>query len=786
MNKKIIIVLVFLISLINVYGTSITINGNISSNTTWNTDTVFIDGDITIDTAATLTIEPGTYVIFQGHFNMLVTGRLLAVGTVGDSITFSINDTTGFMDTSMVNGGWKGITFNNASSDTSKIVYSKIHYGKSILSDTIIENVGGAIIIAETDEVIVSHCNISYNAAYFGGGILCYFCNPVISNNLIKYNYAVMGPGEDGGGGGAISLVNASPFIADNRIHHNVAFEDGGGIEIDASNPVVKNNIISYNEAFEEGGGIDCDSSNSLIFGNSISFNSADYGAGIYIGDYAAPKVVNNKITNNLAYLDGGGINYYNNCQGYLNGNLICNNEASANGGGIYLNDNSAPSINNNSITKNQATNFGGGICISQLSSPNIQNSIIWSNNANEGKEIYLFDNGSDPNISYCDIKGGETSIIGNVGVMFEGDYIYNMDTNPLFINPTSGYGNGYDGMAADWNLDNNSPLINAGNPDTTSLYMPLQDIDGGPRIYDYAVDIGAFENTSILLSPEICLVTVDTSTKKNMIVWEKSSGNTIDYYKVYKLTGSYYDSIGWVDYDSLSLFIDQTSNPKVHADKYKISLVDTLGQESVLGAFHQTMNLSKVRGASQSELTLIWNKYIEESGAFLIDYYYIYRGMDSANLQIYDSITGGLSSYNYNIYDGQDNEYFQVIIKKGTPCDPNLKKASAGPFSQSLSNLEDNRLKEDNIHNCEANKMHILTYPNPANDIVKIDIKLNITSDLVIKVKNMIDQTLYTNKLSNIKTYTGTIDVSNWPAGLYLMQVMSGEGMRTVKLMVE
>ena len=39
--------------------TSISVNGNITSNTVWTVDTVKVIGDVTIDNGVTLTINPG-------------------------------------------------------------------------------------------------------------------------------------------------------------------------------------------------------------------------------------------------------------------------------------------------------------------------------------------------------------------------------------------------------------------------------------------------------------------------------------------------------------------------------------------------------------------------------------------------------------------------------------------------------------------------------------------------------------------------------------------------------
>ena len=63
--------------------------GTVPGDTTWNADTVKVTGDVSV--GGILTIAPGTYVEFQGHYRLNVNG-LQAIGTPSDSIIFTIND----------------------------------------------------------------------------------------------------------------------------------------------------------------------------------------------------------------------------------------------------------------------------------------------------------------------------------------------------------------------------------------------------------------------------------------------------------------------------------------------------------------------------------------------------------------------------------------------------------------------------------------------------------------------------------------------------------------------
>jgi hypothetical protein len=107
------------------------------------------------------------------------------------------------------------------------------------------------------------------------------------------------------------------------------------------------------------------------------------------------------------------------------------------------------------------------------------------------GAQIYLDDEPSDPEIKYCDIQGG-ISAIGLNFVFYTGTNQNIIDIVPLFVAPSAGSGLLFNGLIADWSLQNGSLCIDAGNPVGT---YPTTDIIGNTRIINNIIDIGAFEH---------------------------------------------------------------------------------------------------------------------------------------------------------------------------------------------------------------------------------------------------------------------------------------------------
>lgn len=133
--------------------------------------------------------------------------------------------------------------------------------------------------------------------------------------------------------------------------------------------------------------------------------------------------------------------------------------------------------------------------------------------------------------------------------------------------------------------------------------------------------------------TPEICLVTVDSTSTKNLVVWEKSLITGIDSFRVYRDVVGNYTYLGSVAFSDQSKFTDNTLgvNPQITSYKYKISSVDTCGHEGPLSDFHKTIHL-QINGAN-----LTWDNYSGFTSSF---YYRILRDtLASGNLFVVDSV---------------------------------------------------------------------------------------------------------------------------------------------------
>ena len=286
--------------------TSITVQGSISANDLWNTDTVFVDGDLVVEDNVTLTINPGTEVRMLGHDMIQVKGTLIAIGTETEPIHFIAHDTVGFYDTSNVDKSWAGIMFNNTHYGEGASNGAMNNNDSSILDHCIIECVnmlngdywnGGGITVLSFGKVRVSNCIIRNNLSRQGAGILLdgQNTNAIIDHNTI-YNNKTFRHGNFSCWGAGIYISYGSPMISNNLIVNNVSQDYSGGIFSMTASPIIVQNIISNNEG-NQGGGVTIMTGQPTFQSNTICNNKSRFGGGIYFD--RCPLV---ELTNNIIY----------------------------------------------------------------------------------------------------------------------------------------------------------------------------------------------------------------------------------------------------------------------------------------------------------------------------------------------------------------------------------------------------------------------------------------------------------------------------------------------------
>jgi Secretion system C-terminal sorting domain len=256
--------------------------------------------------------------------------------------------------------------------------------------------------------------------------------------------------------------------------------------------------------------------------------------------------------------------------------------------------------------------------------------------------------------------------------------------------------------------------------------------------------------------TPEICIVTVDSATNKNMIVWEKPYSTTINHYNIYveSSQANVYTPIGSVPYNSLSIFTDYSSNSLQQANRYKISIVDINSVETALSDEHMTIHLTINQGIGNT-FNLLWNNY----EGFTYPSFNIYRGTSPTNMSLLATVASTLNSFT-DLYPPGGYVYYKIEVVKPVPCSP-----SKTVIGSSVSNMSTN----DPALGADPGSSvcsEVQIFPNPTTGLIKV------VSDRVIG-----EVYIYNSMGIQVQAFQAdlkemTLDLSNRSKGVYYLKL--------------
>lgn len=302
--------------------------------------------------------------------------------------------------------------------------------------------------------------------------------------------------------------------------------------------------------------------------------------------------------------------------------------------------------------------------------------------------------------------------------------------------------------------------IFHLGNVDTSAIHSVILQSEWG---CDSIVTL----NLCVIepINTKLCMISVDTNNH-NELIWNRTK--LVDYYKIYRETtiNNEYVEVANVNYNSICRWVDTNSNPNTRSYRYKISSVDTCGNESNLSDFHKTIHLTIGQGANDSTWNLNWTPY---EGT---DYqtYYIYRKVNNGQLTLIDSIASNYNSWT-DINAPLGNIYYQIEILTFN-CDPTKSQ-----FNSIKSNIVDNGVVS--LSHIDSN-IKVKIYPNPAKNKTLIQLD-NINDKSNIRLYDIFGR--YIKEINSNKTQI-ELDLSNIPEGNYIIKI-SNNGKQTIEKLI-
>jgi hypothetical protein len=256
---------------------------------------------------------------------------------------------------------------------------------------------------------------------------------------------------------------------------------------------------------------------------------------------------------------------------------------------------------------------------------------------------------------------------------------------------------------------------------------------------------------------PYICMVSFDTISHKNKVVWNKTESLLINQVNIFKETSQneFYEKIAEVPYSNPGIFLDTNSYPLVRSYKYRISFVDTNNHESEKSPYHKTIHLNINAGIYG--FNLIWNHY--EGFEFLT--YNIYRKIGTEPFIKIASVASNVNSYtDFYVTSGIVTYYIQVL--RPEPCHPELR---SGDYSTIVSNIA----AAAPLGIEENDQSGVIIYPNPAHDKVMVVVNPGHEKITTLELFRPNGQLILNTKFSDLRT---ELDLSNLEPGVYFVRI--------------
>ncbi|MBK7174354.1 MAG: T9SS type A sorting domain-containing protein [Bacteroidales bacterium] len=290
------------------------------------------------------------------------------------------------------------------------------------------------------------------------------------------------------------------------------------------------------------------------------------------------------------------------------------------------------------------------------------------------------------------------------------------------------------------------------------------------------AIDISAA--FTIMPYPEtpVCLVTVDSLTKNNVIIFEKPVSDLISDFLVYKETdeANVYEIIDTLSYEEVPIVTDFSSDPAMRPYRYKIGFQDSENRVFPAGDYHQTIHLIINQGVNNS-WNLIWTPYVGINYASCN----ILRKSKSGNYEQIATVSSSFNSFtDFNAPQG-DIAYIVSIVHP-TGCGIGMRATDvnivySNEASLSLSSLDENK------------EVNISIYPVPANDLINIQFGDNSNETINLTITDVTGRIIYSKEFSDVLPgQVHSINSTNYAEGMYLLNVISSGNKSTRKIVIQ
>jgi PKD repeat protein len=295
-----------------------------------------------------------------------------------------------------------------------------------------------------------------------------------------------------------------------------------------------------------------------------------------------------------------------------------------------------------------------------------------------------------------------------------------------------------------------------------------------------------------------ICVVTVDTASLHNVIVWDKSGLTRIDSFKLYFYnSANKWQLIKEVSFYAPNYLVDSTpiNDPNANTVRYCLTAVDSCGFEEPIGS-SPWQNTCHINQAPAGTFTWGSTGYLKQGVTQPVFTYYLLRdSISNGNWKVIDSVSGTQSFMADAAYKANPGNYplvrWRVEMKLGDSvnnnncAEPLLRPIHAATSTSSRSNTQHNGTITSINQHVSADAISV--YPNPATQ--NLNIKFNVVKAGVARISIMdVMGRVITESENDVNSNNCNVqlNISGLPTGVYFVKVVTGNSSQVVKFVKE
>jgi hypothetical protein len=269
-------------------------------------------------------------------------------------------------------------------------------------------------------------------------------------------------------------------------------------------------------------------------------------------------------------------------------------------------------------------------------------------------------------------------------------------------------------------------------------------------------------------LRQDLCIITVDSVTTTNLLVWEKVQPIGIDYYNIYRETSTQgeYILIDTVEFDNISLFNDVIASPAERSWSYKIAAVNVCGEEGPLSISHRTIHLDLLDLGNDS-VQVNWNSY---EGTTAFTDYIVWRYTTANGWEEAGTVSSATLTFTDTVNYATPGLDYMVEFELTIPC----SAEKAQDFNTVRSNRERGQFAAgEGVDGSSSNSVDenylnsIQMYPNPTSgELTFVQEANEKVTYSILSLSGQIMQSSQSNQANTV------LDLSQLNSGVYLVEM--------------